>query len=170
MAAPPRTGFPSTSTDCTPLQTFLGLETFDFIAAGVIAEGQFKAGPGVGNTGIHKERRPAKPKTQNPFHSCAVHPTGGAGIPCPASSARVRSFRVDISGHDIRLHFIALDIGARAGMVMGLSIEKSSPGLIAVAQARRKRARPKRRRGYTGRHFRALPADSPGYTRGSGTV
>src|SRR5690349_16090251 len=100
----------------------------------MIAEGKFIAGPAAGNTRVHEKRLAAQAETQQPLHSRSVHPARRTGIPSPAAAPRVRRFGVDVTGRDIGLHLIALDVRSAAPVVDGVEHPEELPGLVAIAE------------------------------------
>ena len=117
------------------LADVVGVEDFNFVAAGVIAEGQVIVRPVAGDAGVHEKRGSAQAKSENPFNARAVHPSRGAGVPGPAAAAGVRLHRINIARQNVGFYFITLDVGACTAMMNGFSMPKSSPALSPSPKA-----------------------------------
>src|SRR5690242_4701270 len=77
----------------------------------------FIFGPVAGNVRRNAQAVADAIYTQDGLSSQTVHPTCGAGIPGPTSSARVGRHAVDISHDDVRFDAISTDLVVCVGMV-----------------------------------------------------
>src|SRR5882762_5557362 len=59
--------------------------------------------PPARNAGFNTQPIPAKLEAQYRFQPGAIHPPGGASVPGPTATSRVRPYRVDVAGRYVGL-------------------------------------------------------------------
>src|SRR5438105_7791568 len=67
-------------------------------------------GPGRGDAGIQLEAPTVALEAEDALQTRAVHPARGARVPRPTAAPGVGRVSVDVSGGDVRLGFVALDV------------------------------------------------------------
>src|SRR5436309_14191237 len=117
----------------------------DLIARRVVAEVNLEATPGARDARVEVKRATPDAEAQDPLDAGAMHPARGARVPGPAATAHVRWFGVDIGRRHIGLHLVAVDAGARAGVVDGVQDREQLARLVAVAERREREHGPEGR-------------------------
>src|SRR5262245_24277348 len=106
----------------------------DLVARRVVAKRDGKTRPAPRDARVDEERGPAEPEAQQPLDAGPIHPPGRARVPGPAPAPRMRRFGVDVAGDHVGLDPIAIEPGARAGVVDGIEEREELAGAIAVAE------------------------------------
>ena len=95
-----------------------------------------------GMQGSMTQRRAAQTESEDPLETRPIHPSGRAGVPGPAAAADVGGLGVDIGAGDVRFDLVAVNAGARAGVIDRVQQRKQLAGLVAVAEHREGDHRP----------------------------
>src|SRR5580704_19692470 len=90
--------------------------------------------PASRDAGVQAERHTSHAKPKDPFHPCPIEPASRARVPCPSSTTRMRSLRVDIARNYVGLHLVPLRVRTGVGAVDGVNHAKKLAGLVAIAE------------------------------------
>jgi len=100
---------------------------------------------------------------QQGFNQQPIHPAGGAGIPGPATLARVRREGIDIGGDNVRLDFVGGDLFGSPGVMNGIEHLKELPSAVIFAHERKDHRGPDRAvcvLASVFAHIRIIPAET----------
>src|SRR5437870_1383162 len=128
-----------------PTRHTAGVLDRDLVVGRVVAEAELDAARGAADARVEVKRAAPDAEAQDPLDAGAMHPAGGARVPGPAATAHVRWFGVDIGRRHIGLHLVAVDAGARAGVVDGVQDREQLARLVAVAERREREHGPEGR-------------------------
>src|SRR5438093_466193 len=128
-----------------PARHAAGVLDRDLVVRRVVAKADFEAAPGARDARVEVKRAAPDAESQDPLDAGAMHPAGGARVPGPAATAHVRWFGVDIGRRHIGLHLVAVDAGARAGVVDGVQDREQLARLVALAERREREHGPEGR-------------------------
>src|SRR5882724_4248559 len=101
-------------------------------------------GPGRGDAGIQLEARTVALEAEDALQARAVHPARGARVPRPTAAPGVGRVSVDVSGGDVRLGFVALDVRGAPRVVDGVQQVEQLHRLVPVAEPGHRHDRPHR--------------------------
>src|SRR4030095_9843615 len=105
-------------------------------------KGQRKPRPREWNTGLETNCLPSQLEPQNALDGDAIEPARRAGVPGPATPARVRRGAIHVGANHIGLDFVALHFLSRGGMVDRVDKVPEFRGAVAPTLQRRRQSHP----------------------------
>src|SRR5260370_40246400 len=92
----------------------------DLVTRGAVPKSEIVASPATRYAGIEEQFFAPQTKSEYPLETRPIHPSGGTRVPGPSAAPYVRRYRVNVGAGDVRLDLIAVNGGARVGMIDGV--------------------------------------------------
>src|SRR5271170_6777711 len=108
----------------------------------MVSESNFEVSPTLRDAGIDEERRAAQTKSEDPLETRQIHPSSRARVPRPAAAPYMRRLRIYVAAGDVGFYLVAMNAGARAGVIDWVQKRKQLTGLVSVTEHREGDHRP----------------------------
>src|SRR5271154_4309006 len=114
----------------------------DVVPRRMVSESNFEMLPTLRDAGIDEERRAAQTKSEDPLETRPIHPSSRARVPRPAAAPYMRRLRIYVAAGDVGFYLVAMNAGARAGVIDWVQKRKQLTGLVSVTEHREGDHRP----------------------------